>query len=197
MCSPGFPPHEVTRKWPSADWQNSFTQNPICQALTSATPTSRGKDLCEPHTQGICNDSSKRLRQEMKRKGGEKRKDKGGKFNITALNLNKCIRAKNRLWNGNLCEIHLCVDGKVKTKAEAANYSTAILAVSMAGQTDSRALESEKGYRLWGALWLALQWNLMWAVCEGEAEIREGFHVTICKLHDCLLRKPRELWAGY
>jgi hypothetical protein len=40
------------------------------------------------------------------------------------------------------------VDGKVKTKAEAANYSTAILAVSMAGQTDSRALESEKGYRL-------------------------------------------------
>lgn len=72
-----------------------------------------------------------------------------------ALNLNKWVRAKNRLWNGNLCEIHLCVDGKVKTKAETANYSTAMLAVSMAGETDSRALESEKGCRLRGALhWL-------------------------------------------
>lgn len=69
----------------------------------------------------------------MKRKGGEKRKDKGGKFNIIVLNLNKCIRVKNRLWNGNLCEIYLCVDGKVKIKVEVVNYSTVILVVLMVG----------------------------------------------------------------
>lgn len=69
----------------------------------------------------------------MKRKGGEKRKDKGGKFNIIVLNLNKCICVKNRLWNGNLCEIYLCVDGKVKIKVEVVNYSTAILVVLMVG----------------------------------------------------------------
>lgn len=100
----------------------------------------RDKGLFEPHTQGIWNAISTRLRQGMERKRGEKKKDEECKFSITAMNFNKCRSAKNRLRNGNLSEIHLCVDGKVKTKAEIANYSTAILAVSMAAETDSRTL---------------------------------------------------------
>lgn len=71
----------------------------------------------------------------MQRKKGKEKKNEKCKFSIIAMNFNKCISAKNRLQNGNLSEIHLCVDGKVKTKAETANYSTEIRAVSMPGET--------------------------------------------------------------
>lgn len=71
----------------------------------------------------------------MQRKKGKEKKNEECEFGIIAMNFNKCISAKNRLQNGNLSEIHLCVDGKVKTKAETANYSTAIRAVSVPGET--------------------------------------------------------------
>lgn len=71
----------------------------------------------------------------MQRKKRKEKKNEECKFGIIAMNFNKCISAKNRLQNGNLSEIHLCVDGKVKTKAETANYSTEIQAVSMPGET--------------------------------------------------------------
>lgn len=45
-------------------------------------------------------------------------------------------------------EKSICVWMERLKQKQSANYSTAILAVSMAGQTDSRALESEKGCRL-------------------------------------------------
>lgn len=120
------------------------------------------------------------------------------------MNFNKCISAKNRLQNGNLSEIHLCVDGKVKTKAETANYSTAIRAVSVPGETvlerwaEKSHLSEEKaegGKALyWGS-------SVEAAVCSkqgkyrwGGGEGRGGPRATLCKSRDCLLRKPWNMW---
>lgn len=93
------------------------------------------------------------------------------------MNFNKCISAKNRLQNGNLSEIHLCVDGKVKTKAETANYSTAIRAVSVPGETvlerwaEKSHLSEEKAeggkVLYWGSLVEA-------AMCSKQGKYRWG-----------------------